>query len=261
MISEAPIIDITSSICRDCERKFNEFDDLNEQLCRRKSILRTMIRDASKIFKIKIEAVDIKNEPEVIVELGEGNIPFEYDVDEDHYFAQDEESQIDDEIESGTPDTKELPMPVEEKRARFKPANKSNESKPVVKERKIYQCPLCPKMFGNPTSYKCHKDTHIIGKSHVCPTCGKSFKTELYLKSHNRVHINYNKFVCDICGHLFSAKPSMRKHIEAVHSRTMKYLCYLCPKAYSGENSLKKHIASHTTGKDLSCHICDAKFQ
>lgn len=258
------VADASSSICLQCEEKFNEFDELQEELIRRKNVLRKMIEDSRKVYEIKIEAIEIK--PEVVYEeesvndvevKGEANY-ITYDSDANNFdrdLDQDEESFF----ENDQLYLEEMLPLLQRQPAQQKPKKLVKPKK--VKVETVYECPICLKHFHNSSNLSKHKETHSEVRKYICPTCGKGYKTADYLSDHKKIHLNLKPFTCDLCGLQFREERAIRGHIARIHSTLKNFLCNLCPKTYATAALLRKHIDSHDEEKPLSCTFCEAKFR
>jgi len=83
----------------------------------------------------------------------------------------------------------------------------------IEKSDGVWNCKVCGKAEANISHIKEHAETHIEGMSHGCHICNKSFSTRPSLRGHIQ-NIHSEVFSCDICG-----KSGMNKHAYYNHKR------------------------------------------
>ena len=114
------------------------------------------------------------------------------------------------------------------------------------KERRMWQCEMCPKAFDRPSLLTRHVRTHtgkffslhsivrfllfatIIGeKPHECDVCSKAFSTSSSLNTHRRIHSGEKPHVCDICDKRFTASSNLYYH-KLTHSKVRNLTSVFC---------------------------------
>ncbi len=103
------------------------------------------------------------------------------------------------------------------------------------KERRMWQCEMCPKAFDRPSLLTRHIRTHtgkikipeclkslrilLLGeKPHECDVCSKAFSTSSSLNTHRRIHSGEKPHVCDKCDKRFTASSNLYYH-KLTHSK------------------------------------------
>lgn len=77
--------------------------------------------------------------------------------------------------------------------------NFNNHDGPGNGLNKSYLCPLCNKLFENPTQLSKHMVTHTENRAFLCEHCPKSFTSAKYLKIHVRsVHESIKPYACQV---------------------------------------------------------------
>ena len=123
----------------------------------------------------------------------------------------------------------------------------------------------------------------------VCHICAKKFQTKKYMLLHKKSHTQ--TFNCEPCGIQYSLEPSLKRHLDTIHTENPRYVCPHCNKKNGGKNEHEKHIKTHdvdsfytfacpqckkicktedsvkkhikyihTNPKDKECSVCHQKF-
>ena len=124
--------------------------------------------------------------------------------------------------------------------------------------KKLYQCELCPKGFGQKSNLETHIEYCHQLKEEICQVCGDDFKTKNVLLKHQiRRHVpSIEKlYDCEICSKQFVGLISYRSHIKEVHDRLpskmpKKYVCPICSEEIFCTNRGEK-LENHIKGKFL----------
>ena len=124
--------------------------------------------------------------------------------------------------------------------------------------KKLYQCELCPKGFGQKSNLETHIEYCHQLKEEICQVCGDDFKTENVLLKHQiRRHVPTieKMYNCEQCSQQFVGLMSYRNHVKEVHDRMpskmpKKYVCHICSEEIFCSNRGKK-LENHIKGKFL----------
>ncbi|XP_059609313.1 uncharacterized protein LOC132256782 [Phlebotomus argentipes] len=138
---------------------------------------------------------------------------------------------------------------AEHHRAR-EPAGGSGEpagGAPVKKEPaeeggKVYQCPVCMRMFTNSYHLKRHHLIHTGEKPYMCTMCQMKFNRNEHLKRHILTHTNSRPFLCPACQKTFTRNEYLKRH-KMIHTGERPYKCIFCSNRFSRNDHLKKHLA------------------
>ena len=122
--------------------------------------------------------------------------------------------------------------------------------------KKLYQCELCPKGFGQKSNLETHIEYCHQLKEEICQVCGDDFKTKNVLLKHQiRRHIPTieKMYHCELCSQQFIGLISYRSHIKEVHDRLpskmpKKYVCPICSEEIFCTNRGEK-LENHIKGK------------
>ncbi|XP_074508370.1 uncharacterized protein LOC141777745 [Sebastes fasciatus] len=86
--------------------------------------------------------------------------------------------------------------------------------KQQLKDRTVYRCDVCPKVFRNYSVLLRHKYEHTGKRPHQCNTCNKAFKHKHHLVEHTRTHSGEKPFQCNRCDKRFSHSGSYSQHMN-----------------------------------------------
>ncbi|XP_035712330.1 zinc finger protein 333 isoform X2 [Folsomia candida] len=130
---------------------------------------------------------------------------------------------------------------------------------------KKWECSKCSKRFKTRTELNRHLATHDPNARVKCKICGKLTKS---LASHMwGLHSNRERPMCDTCHRVFATFPSLRQHIDTVHSTKdrPRFPCTFpgCEKSYLFKNDVSKHVrAEHAENPvRFPCSLCGKEFK
>ncbi|XP_055691096.1 zinc finger protein 467-like [Lutzomyia longipalpis] len=107
---------------------------------------------------------------------------------------------------------------------------------------KVYQCPVCMRMFTNSYHLKRHHLIHTGEKPYVCTMCQMKFNRNEHLKRHILTHTNSRPFLCPACQKTFTRNEYLKRH-KMIHTGERPYKCIFCSNRFSRNDHLKKHLA------------------
>ncbi|CAK9820714.1 Zinc finger protein 69 homolog [Anthophora plagiata] len=121
------------------------------------------------------------------------------------------------------------------------------------RNKKKFQCLLCPLMFSNSRTMAMHRaGAHGGMYAILCETCGRLFNRKYHF---NRHFINCGRskesFKCDVCMKKYRHKSSLVHHLKTAHhdhytcNDSTKFTCNVCKKVYSKFGCFENHIKSH----------------
>lgn len=134
---------------------------------------------------------------------------------------------------------------------------KLKEHSIVHKERIMYKCNVCAKVFLRSQTLQYHRT--ICKAAFPCEQCVDSFMTNESLEKHKLFHEVEQQYTCQKCNKVFPNHKQFLIHNKR-HSLRMNYTCQICKETVSTRAKFDKHIKNHLE-KDLKCQICDQKFQ
>ena len=137
----------------------------------------------------------------------------------------------------------------------------------LKKHKKKIKCIInnCQDSFDSISELREHKiDKHADdGKNFNCEHCGKPYNNRPSLNRHVKaVHENL-RFTCELCGKKYTGKKYLQQHIKVVHNRIYDFSCdeVGCTKGFSTASELKKHIECvHEGIKNFICQDCGQEF-
>eukprot|EP00471_Norrisiella_sphaerica_P002595 CAMPEP_0184485358 /NCGR_PEP_ID=MMETSP0113_2-20130426/6973_1 /TAXON_ID=91329 /ORGANISM="Norrisiella sphaerica, Strain BC52" /LENGTH=258 /DNA_ID=CAMNT_0026866769 /DNA_START=69 /DNA_END=845 /DNA_ORIENTATION=+ len=86
----------------------------------------------------------------------------------------------------------------------------SAQKQRAMKEKRMLQCPHCPKSFQNKSRLERHIRSHTGERPFQCTVCGDRFKQKCHLRVHLRRH---REFCCPMCDANFAEKNDLLKHV------------------------------------------------
>lgn len=141
------------------------------------------------------------------------------------------------------------------------------ERKKVVREKKVYQCADCGKMFKFKEKYNWHIKMHMRAKGltdeeakmklyYECDKCEKRYTQPFALKQH--MMDEHEKVVrkCSMCFLTFTKWTELRKHKIIAHSTDENIVCQYCGKRCVNSHARKQHELVHKD-PEFQCRFCD----
>lgn len=119
---------------------------------------------------------------------------------------------------------------------------KLKEHSIVHKERVMYKCNVCAKVFLRSQTLQYHR--LICKVAHQCDQCVDSFMTVDALEKHKLFHLKVNS-TCTKCNKVFPNQQALQNH-ERRHSLRMNYTCQICKETdISTRAKFQKHLKDH----------------
>ena len=81
------------------------------------------------------------------------------------------------------------------------------------------QCPICHKVFKDPSTQRRHFRIHSDERPFQCEICTKSFRRKDNLKEHSLCHSEEKPFSCNHCGKSLSRRSSLTNHMNVCPAR------------------------------------------
>uniref|UniRef100_A0A1B0GQR9 C2H2-type domain-containing protein n=1 Tax=Phlebotomus papatasi TaxID=29031 RepID=A0A1B0GQR9_PHLPP len=124
------------------------------------------------------------------------------------------------------------------------PGGTQVKKEPLEEGGKVYQCPVCMRVFTNSYHLKRHHLIHTGEKPYMCSTCQMKFNRNEHLKRHILTHTNSRPFLCPspACQKTFTRNEYLKRH-KMIHSGERPYQCLFCSHRFSRNDHLKKHLA------------------
>ncbi|XP_028414748.1 zinc finger protein 184-like [Dendronephthya gigantea] len=103
----------------------------------------------------------------------------------------------------------------------------SSPKEPVSQEVKLIgspeskQCPICHKIFKDPSTQRRHFRIHSDERPFHCDICSKSFRRKDNLKEHLLCHSEEKPFSCDHCGKSLSRRSSLTNHMNVCPAKKL----------------------------------------
>ncbi|XP_069699987.1 zinc finger protein 585A isoform X4 [Periplaneta americana] len=164
----------------------------------------------------------------------------------------------------------------------YRACHVSKENEDTAKRRSNVTCPVCHKVFSQPSALSRHLKLHNpLTRHHICELCGEVVLRRDQILEHARRHYgdelpdNYKKlseqgsryrdslvrrsFMCEYCGREFNKKLNLQLHVRR-HTGERPYGCQLCGKAFYTNQQLAIHVRQHTGERPYACGICPKTF-
>lgn len=127
----------------------------------------------------------------------------------------------------------------------FSGLNKHKSGQCNTRNKKIFPCKDCQKIYVTLGALKMHIRTHTLPCK--CKICGKAFSRPWLLQGHIRTHTGEKPFKCTHCDRAFADRSNLRAHLQT-HSEVKKYRCKNCSKTFSRMSLLIKHDENNCPG-------------
>ncbi|TRY61365.1 hypothetical protein TCAL_04198 [Tigriopus californicus] len=154
----------------------------------------------------------------------------------------------------------------------------------------VFRCPICPRTFLRPASFKGHLSLHSESENVVCPQCDDEFQSRTELARHQSTQhgqveepemVALQKLfkTCTQCQQIFASAQQLRihreKHVKIREMTKSKFkrptpgrksrvdkphLCSFCPSSFSKKSYRIRHERTHTGEKPFQCQFCDKRF-
>lgn len=118
---------------------------------------------------------------------------------------------------------------------------KLKEHSIIHKERIMFKCEMCSKIFVRSQTLQYHRIT--CKAAYQCSKCVDSFMTAEALEKHESFHIT-DTHTCLKCNKVFPTLHALQNH-EKRHSLRMNYTCQICKESVSTRAKFQKHIKDH----------------
>ncbi|XP_023330390.1 zinc finger protein 729 isoform X2 [Eurytemora carolleeae] len=130
----------------------------------------------------------------------------------------------------------------------------------------MYQCIQCMTYkTSTVNALEKHCQTHANLKLYQCDICYKGFNQQVQLTNHSVRHLRESMVElpnwatpkrCEICQKVCSDSKSLKKHVQAVHSKLKPYICQICGYKTARKGNLLLHVRQHSGEKPYSCDEC-----
>ncbi|CAL8128951.1 unnamed protein product [Orchesella dallaii] len=156
-----------------------------------------------------------------------------------------------------------------------------------VKERRVFICESCGRLFTTRRYLKLHIERHEKNKTTpteiMCHLCGKRLSSLRGLELHKTAAHSNRKNHCNICSKYFASKTGFKSHMELYHENcddeqsqdqsetpttTVSYkkrMCYYpsCKSIFRNQLNLQSHVEQmHSISSDpqFMCNLCGRTF-
>ncbi|CAK1554401.1 unnamed protein product [Leptosia nina] len=128
-----------------------------------------------------------------------------------------------------------------------------------IKEKDIFQCDYCNRVFSKQENLINHIKKHINKPKFICEICGRAFTRGDYLHKHKSIHTGLKKYCCPLCDYRTVQKSALNCHIRT-HTGERPYSCDKCSYTTTSSGNLRGHMQTHSEIKLFDCQVCDKKF-
>ena len=134
------------------------------------------------------------------------------------------------------------------------------EKEVILKEKKVYSCDECGKVFNTKQHMKAHMVYHSDERPFPCKYCDKAFKTLRDSDIHNRTHDGGKPFKCSVCEKTVSQSANLWTHMRVYHTNG-SFPCKDCRKEFITKWDLKNHQTEACTLKPFPCDRCGKGYE
>ena len=120
------------------------------------------------------------------------------------------------------------------------------EKEVIVKEKEVFSCKECEKVFNKKHNFKAHMVYHNEERLFPCKVCEKTFKTKRDCDVHNRIHSGYQPHKCSFCEKRFSNNGAFFNHKQRYHTEGA-YFCKACKTEFTTKWDLNVHETNACT--------------
>lgn len=158
-----------------------------------------------------------------------------------------------------------------------------------IREKNVYNCPICPEEFQSPLELRQHAHTHTTLKSYFngkkvpehsvfvafsyrkpicssseqiyhCPLCNIILNIENFV-SHVETHKVQENFKCDKCNRVFRKSNHLNTHRVRSHLGEYPFKCKECKKGFVIKRNYDCHLLTHSTSEfPHKCEHCPKQF-
>ena len=109
-----------------------------------------------------------------------------------------------------------------------------------------FVCNICG--ISKPTKAALDQHTKALHTGVSCHYCGKHYSTNLACKLHvERIHEISKQFLCSKCDYKTTAKGSLDRHFNRVHTERLQKPCVFCGEIF---NDMKRHLERTLCGPE-----------